>query len=427
MIISDIVTNKNIDPVEEKGIAVEKLTKTISSKPYKPFQNDINKEKNHTKRAMVLWVVFMTMCIGIAVYVWHIFAYAKVTIETQHVPYAFTNTPFTGFRKNDSTQDTGVPFEIMVIEDTYKQTVYYGNKNIDKKKARGSILVQNSATSQKLTLKKGSVAISNTGMHYIVLNTATIPGYTKKGTVITPGSTEVVIEAEKVGFEYNITGGNFTFPNYKSKSNLLTAKTIGLGIVGGANGNVYTMTDDEVNTITKDIQDSAKNKIFIKANAEIPPGYRIYKNAVVYKSSPIDNLKESPTAVRDVSQDTTLTAYLFRDRDIENFIFTHSEHTLQEPSYIVSDIDKSDIVLVNTPTDPKNTTTLDLQFTGTGIITWTVDEIALQKALVGVKKNSVNTIFSGFKTIDTVTVKTNPWFEQTLPTNPARIHMDILN
>ncbi len=426
MIISDIVTTKK-NSAEEKKVIIEALGKSTTSKPYRPLEKDIFDERRHNKKTIWLWLFFMVTIIAGGVYLWHMYAKATVTIRTKQVPYAFTNTPFTATRSSGNNETDGTPFEVMVIEDVYKQTITYGTKNLTTKKSRGSILVQNNANPKKITLKKGSVSVGSNGMRYVVLNGATIPGYTKKGTIIIPGSTEVVIEAEKNGVEYDTTSSTFTFPNYTSKSNLLTAKTLGLGIVGGANGNMYTMTDDEVNTITKDIQESAKNKIFIKANAEIPPGYRIYKNAVVYKADPIINIKESPTAVRDISQNTTLTAYLFRDRDIEKYIFTHSEHSLQEPSYSVSGIEQSDIVLTTTPTDPKNTTTLSLQFTGNGIITWSVDLKELQKALSGVRKDSVDTIFSGFKTIDSATVTTNPWFERNLPLDLKRIRMDIQN
>lgn len=426
MIISDIVTNKK-DSVEEKVTVVQTLSKnTGSSKQYRPLETDIFEEKKNAKRTVWLWALFMVAVIAGGVYLWHKYAYATVILRTQEAPYAFTSTPFTAVRSGNSDSDT-MPFEVMVIDDIYKQTVTYGTKNIATKKSRGSILVQNSASSKKIILKKGSVAVSNNNMRYVVLNSANIPGYTKKGTVITPGSAEVMVEAEKNGAEYNVTGANFTFPNYTSKSTLLTAKTIGLGIVRGANGNMYTMTDDEVTAITKNIQESAKNKIFIKANAEIPPGYRIYKNAVVYNAEPISNLRESSTAVREISQSTTLTAYLFRDRDIEKYIFTHSEHALQEPLYTVSGIDQTDIKLNSQPTDPKNTTTLSLQFTGNGIITWSIDKNALLTALAGVNKKSTETIFAGFKTIDTATITTNPWFERTVPIDTKRIHVDIQN
>lgn len=426
MIISDIVTNKNETSVEKK-VTIESFSKSSNTvKQYRPLESDIFEEKVSSKKTIWLWLILMVLLIGTAVYIWHINATATITISTQQAPYAFTNTAFTAVR-NGGNDSSVTPFEIMVVEDVYKQTVTYGTKNVSTKKSRGTILVQNSASAKKITLKKGSVAVSNTGFRYTVLNSATIPGYTKKGTVITPGSTEVVVEAEKNGAEYDVTGANFTFPSYSSKSTLLTAKTIGLGIVGGANGNMYTMTNEEVSNINEVIQNSAKNKIFIKANAEIPPGYRIYKNAVVYKADPIVGLKESITAVRDVSQNTTLTAYLFRDRDIERFIFNSSEHSIQEPSYTVSNIDKTDIVLTTPPTDPRNATSLSLQFTGNGIITWSVNTKELQKALSGVRKSSVDTIFAGFKTIDTATARTNPWFERTLPVDTKRIRMDIQN
>ncbi len=426
MIISDIVTTKK-NSAEEKKVIIETLSKSTTSKPYRPLEKDIFDERRNSKKTIWLWLFIMVILIGGGVYIWHIYASATVTIRTIQAPYAFTKTPFTAIRSSGNNESEGTPFEIMVIEDVYKQTITYGTKNLATKKSRGTILVQNSASAKKITLKKGSVAVGSNNMHYTVLNGATIPGYTKKGTVITPGTTEVVIEAEKNGAEYDIAGSTYTFPSYSSKSTLLTAKTLGMGIVGGANGNMYTMTDDEANAITKDIQESAKNKIFIKANAEIPPGYRIYKNAVVYKADPISSIKESPTAVRDISQNTTLTAYLFRDRDIEKYIFTHSEHSLQEPSYSVSGIDQSDIALTTIPTDPKNATNLSLLFTGNGIITWSVDLKELQKSLLGVHKDSVDTIFTGFKTIDSATVTTNPWFERNIPLDLERIRMDIRN
>ncbi len=421
MIISDIVKNTN-ENKKDVSFASSYSDKN-SNRIYEPLEQEIYEGKKQTQYTFWLWTIFMVLVIAGGVYTWHKYSYATVSIQTQKVPYAFTNTPFTATRNN--TDATTTPFEVMVVEDTYKQTVTYGTKNVATKKSKGSILVQNSASVKKITLKKGSVAVSNTGLHYIVLNGATIPGYAKKGTVITPGSTEVVVEAEKNGAEYDVTGATFTFPNYAGKTNLLTAKTIGLGIVGGANGNMYTMNEEELSRITNNIQESAKNKIFIKANAEIPPGYRIYKNAVVYKTDTLSGLRESSTAVRDITQNSTLTAYLFRDRDIEKFIFNHSEHTLQDPAYSASNIDQSDITLIATPVDPKNTTTLALQFTGNGIINWTVDENELRKSLSGVRKNTVETIFAGFKTIDSAYVKTNPWFERYLPLDTKRIRVDI--
>ncbi|MGI9118140.1 MAG: hypothetical protein ACR2IQ_01155 [Minisyncoccia bacterium] len=419
MIITDIVKNTT-----KKEVSISSFVDKGPLKSYEPLDQEIFEEKKHLKRNLWFWLFIMVISISAGVYIWHKFSSATVRVQTEEVPYAFTKTPFTATRNGT---EGSVPFEVMVVEDVYKQTINYGTKNVSTKKSKGSIVVQNSASPKKISLKKGSIAISNTGMRYVVVNGANIPGYTKKGTTINPGSAEVVVEAEKNGIEYNTNNATFSFPGYSNKTNTLTGKTLGLGIVGGANGNMYTMSDEEFNTITENIQNSAKNKIFIKANAEIPPGYRIYKNAVVYNTDPITGIRESATAVREITQNTTLTAYLFKDRDIEKYIFENSDHALKEPLYTVSNIDQSDITLINQPADPKNTTTLSLQFTGNGIIKWGLDEKALVQSLLGVQKKSVDTIFAGFKTIDTSTVTTNPWFERNLPTSIEKIRVDIQN
>ena len=173
MIISDIVTNKK-DSSEEKVKMVETLTKpTGTNKQYRPLEDDIFEEKRSAKRTVWLWMFVMIVIIVGGVYLWHKYAYATVTVRTQQVPYAFTNTPFTAVRSSNDSD--GTPFEVMVVEDVYKQTVTYGTKNVATKKSRGTILVQNSASSKKIALKKGSVAVSNNNMRYIVLNGASIP------------------------------------------------------------------------------------------------------------------------------------------------------------------------------------------------------------------------------------------------------------
>ncbi|NTU67014.1 MAG: hypothetical protein HGB08_03780 [Candidatus Moranbacteria bacterium] len=138
-----------------------------------------------------------------------------------------------------------------------------GNSSVSSNKSHGKVVIYNEFSNSSQPLVATTRLESTDGKIFRLVAGVTVPGFTKSGDTITPGSVEASVVADNSGDTYNIDPATFTIPGFKNSGGDKYAKFYAKSteaMSGGGSGN------SEANSVTESDISSAKGKILVKLN-----------------------------------------------------------------------------------------------------------------------------------------------------------------
>jgi hypothetical protein len=196
----------------------------------------------------------------------------------------------------------------LIADQVVKQGVFRGavSKSVVQEKAKGSIVIYNKASATPQQLIANTRFEASNGKIYRIPEATTIPGYTKDGSKIIPGSREVIVVADKPGPDYNIGLVDFTIPGFKGSPKYITvfarSKT---EMTGGFSGERATVNPDDLEKAMLKLKTEAEEKSYSILQAKLDPGSVMVKQTVGFVTT--DAKVETPADGGEGSFALTLT------------------------------------------------------------------------------------------------------------------------
>lgn len=317
-------------------------------------------------------------------------------------------------KKNPQAGD--LAFTVLTLEDTDKKSVPSTGEKVIERRASGKVVIFNK-TSKSQRLVRNTRLETGDNLIFRIDNSVVVPA--QKGT--TPGSVEVVANADTAGEGYNIGLADFTIPGFKGDPRYSTiygrSKT---EMQGGMKGTIKTASAHDLEAGQADLKTSLKSKLVNKAKEQVPAGFLLYDGAVYTTYTLLSKPEDT-----EISMKASLHAILFKKDELAMFI---AKNTL--PDYKGAPLTSLNLQnLTFSPdsleTAPWNSGNLPFTLSGTTTLTWLYDSEKLKKDLSGVPQNKVNEIFKNYEGIKKAEVSIRPAWKSTLPEDSEKI--DIIN
>jgi len=402
--------------------------KKVSSPEYYHSEKMLQTPHMKTKKSRpfnkpILLIFILALVIAVFYLFSTVFYKANITIIPKNKIFDLKNESFASSKKS------GIPFEVMIVEDTLNKEVVLTSSKEVTNKAKGEIILYNeyAKTPQKITV--GSFVTDEYGKSYKIDGTVNIPGYTvDKAAKIIPGQVAVGVTSFIAGEAYNGSPKSFYITSFKNtdKYKKIYGK-LKAPLSGGIAGLVYTVDDKEKELILGDVSTS-KERLIKKLNALVPPGYILYPNAVNFSYDLGEStFSKIPNAKLDVKG--TLKAVLLKKDLLSSYIV---DRILPD----ISKIEKLEIV------DPdlnsltfnfkdkeqiiaKEMESFDFELTGSLSLDWNPNTEGLKVSLLGKDKSEVPSIFKIDPGISSASVSIIPFWASKLPDTQEKINIII--
>ncbi|GEM_PF-1292806 len=392
-------------------------SKRISQTPQMP-----NSRRPMNKIILSLFII--SLLVGILYLLSTIFYKADIVITPKVKSFELKNSSFIANRTN------GIPFEVMVIEDTdIKEIILTSTKEVSTK-AKAEITLYNEYTTKPIKIVAGSYIADEKGKTYKTDTTVSIPGYTTLDKQITPGQVSLGATAFLPGDIYNGEPKLLSITSFKSTDKY--KKVYGKAksaFTGGSSGLIYILDDSLKNFYTSNTK-LFKDKLIRKLVAQVPDGYILYPSAMNFTYDIGDNII-SKSSNMELEIKGVLSAVLIKKDALINSIITELLPKIsdQEKREII-DLDLSSLSFDFTNKNQiisKDINDFAFVLNGTQQINWTPDIVSLKSLLLGKTKSETVDIFKNDPGITSASIKIFPFWIKIIPNQLNHIYIQIKN
>jgi len=346
---------------------------------------------------------------------------AKVTVVAKNKTFDLKNQKFTASKLKSS----GIPFELMIVEDKdYKDVLLTNSKEVSEK-AKGEITLFNEYSNKVQKITAETFISDEKGKTYKFDSTVSIPGYTEdKAKKITPGQVTASVTAFLPGEAYNGNPESFSVNSFKGTDKFKKiygkAKT---SISGGMTGLVFLLGEEEKADLLLKTSTS-KEKLLRKLSAQVPQGYLLYPDAVGFTYELGENtVSKTPDA--KIEMKGTLSAVLIKESELSNAIINKLLPNISEKERgEILDPKLSDLAfdfVDKNQSINKEVENFDFELTGNIYTKWSPNTLELRDQLVSKEKNNVVSIFKQDPGILSAGVSVIPFWSKKLPDNVKNI------
>lgn len=342
------------------------------------------------------------------------FAHAKVIVTERRIPFVLENAEFELAHEGDAS--TGrLTFQTMGVSSEATRQVYGSKFEQSTSVARGKVVFFNEYSTKSQTVKAKTTITASNGKKYQTTQAVTVPGYTLKGKIKTPGtSVATPIVATAVGPTYNTTGSTFSVAGW-SKS--LYAQSSG-AVTGGEDGVSHSVTDAERGDVIATLQAQLTERLKRETRTQIPD------NLIAYPDLQVPSIDANSTELRGESvkfpatMKGTMTTYLISRDAFETAIANHvlNDHTYPHVSIpSIGDLTVTPITAL--PADPKNTPdSMRVRVSGEGVIITKAPLDSIRQSLIGSRKKLFGSFINTVPEVDSAEYHFYPFWGPFFPT-----------
>jgi len=390
------------------------ISPRISQTPQMPRRG-----KSFSKK--ILFVFILVIIFGACYLLSTVYLSAKVTVVAKNKTFDLKNQKFTASKLKSS----GIPFELMIVEDKdYKDVLLTNSKEVSEK-AKGEITLFNEYSNKVQKITAETFISDEKGKTYKFDSTVSIPGYTEdKAKKITPGQVTASVTAFLPGEAYNGNPESFSVNSFKGTDKFKKiygkAKT---SISGGMTGLVFLLGEEEKADLLLKTSTS-KEKLLRKLSAQVPQGYLLYPDAVGFTYELGENtVSKTPDA--KIEMKGTLSAVLIKESELSNAIINKLLPNISEKERgEILDPKLSDLAfdfVDKNQSINKEVENFDFELTGNIYTKWSPNTLELRDQLVSKEKNNVVSIFKQDPGILSAGVSVIPFWSKKLPDNVKNI------
>jgi hypothetical protein len=374
------------------------------------------RRSSHLALWLIAGVSFVVLSLAAAL----LFSGAKVTVVPKQQP-VFIEAQFESFR-NDTTIPSGeLSHEIMTIDAEATQTVPATTEEEAADRASGTIIVYNNFSSASQRLITNTRFETPDGLIYRIGEPVVVPGQrTVEGKTV-PGSIEATVYADEPGESYNINLTDFTIPGFKGSPRYdgFYARSM-TPMTGGFIGTRLAVDETTLAQARKTIEGSLREELLAKAFSQKPEGFYLFENGITiaYTQLPNEDAANSVT----IKEKGALSGILFSKEDFDARVAKNTVAGIAEEDWVtLVNTEGLSFSLLGDETAPAQAERISFLISGNAHVVWQFDAEKLVSDLAGRSKEALQTVLSGYPSIEEAQVVLRPFWKQTFPEDPEKI------
>ena len=396
-----------------------------------PFIPERKKNKKSTPRQWkwgILTLGVVVIVAGIGFVATQYFSRAIFTIVPKIVPISVNGTYVT-----QSTADTGgITYSLMAIHASASSTVPATTGSSISTKAQGTVTLYNAFSAQAQRIVAGTRIVDDSGRIYRLMSSVSVPGYSSKLGVTTPGSISTTIIADQAGDTYNITSADsvsdFKIISYKGTPRYTTIYArIASPISGGFIGSKKIITPNVTASTTAVLQTQLTSQLALQAMSLVPSGYIMYPNSYVTSfSKPTITDAGQNSAIMSV--EGTMYVILFNKTDLASHLSSPTTTaSFGKFAYTTPGLESLNVSIINAKDfSPTTKGPVIIRVVGNMKLVATVPVDELKNKFTGVPLSDTQAILKPYDAIlgdGSSGEVTPPWAK--VPSDPSRISIVV--
>jgi hypothetical protein len=422
--LKEVLPKKGLEMAGKKTTAAHrhKIDTIEEEAPRKTASHYETNVKNPPKISYFMWMCILIVLIVGGYYLSATFASVTIKITPKQLPVAIAGT----FEANRSPAE-GIEFAVIKLEESMsKQIPATGQKKVETK-AIGTVIISNNYSTAAQKLVAGTRIETESGLIFKLDSSVTVPGQTKKGTQITPGTISVKVTASEPGENYNAGTASFKIVGFKGSPRYdkfsVQTKT---PISGGKEGMINIVNEDDRVKAVNSMQTELKDKVAKKARLQIPKDYIIFDDGEMNTiTNSVGDGTSSSTATITVKD--TMIAVLINTKKLSQYFAEQQvkdEPTdgirisnVQSLSFKLSDKDKFDF---------EKTKKINFTLNGSANLVWPVDANDLKLKLVSTSIKDKDKVFGSYPAIHRAEAIVRPPWVLSFPNNQDKINIKLV-
>lgn len=414
----DQVTDIPTPPPEIRPARMQQTTKEVPPLISEP-PHSIHSTSFGFKKVLIGICILVVLFFGISA----LFVSAEVSITPKTESVNLNKSVVA--KKTPDTNELG--YEIITLsKEIGKKVEAQGEEKVEKK-ASGKIVIynKNSASTQKLIANTRFESPS--GLIYRISDAVTVPGYTKKGTDIMPGSITVTVYADKAGEGYNTDLTDFTIPGFKDDPRFKTIYARSeTPMQGGFSGTVKKVTPETLSLVQTELENQLKEELTKEIASQIPDQYVMYPGTTSFSFESLPQSESTDTSVK-VNEKGTITALVLHKETLQKELSSETLTAVNPGEVYVSNLSSLDVSFPAVATLSRNQTQdVTLSVKGNASFVWNVDKVEIQKDLANKPKKSLSSVLSTHPEVEKAKVILRPFWKRSFPKNSEKIEVRIV-
>lgn len=349
---------------------------------------------------------------------------AKVIIREREIPFTLEGAEFELVHEGDDSLGR-LSFQTMVVPTEVSRQVYGSEVGQSTSYAKGKVVFFNEYSTASRTIKAKTTITSKEGKKYQTTAAVTVPGYTTKNKIKTPGtSSTATVVAVGVGPNYDTPGTSFTVSGYTSKQ--VYAQSAG-AITGGEDAVMHSVSAAEKDGVIANLESQLIERLKRETRAQTPvdlltfPDLQIAdinRDSVVLRGSSI----KFPASING-----SMTTYLISRDMLESAIANHVLHDHTYGQVTIPSLASLEVTPITPlPTNPNDIPdSIRIRISGEGTIITKATVESIKESLIGKPKNSFGSIVEGVPEVGSAEYHFFPFWAPFFPANDDRIKIEI--
>ncbi|HEC32678.1 MAG TPA: hypothetical protein ENI63_00270 [Candidatus Kaiserbacteria bacterium] len=427
--IDDIISPEDSGRRSIRKVSVDRSLRRKKSERVR----DINKGKDtnfspkppRTRRASSGWGLWIIALISFLVLIFgfsFLFSGARLIIT----PKQRTVLVDANFNASKTPKANEFRYEMMTTDKEGSKNVTASGEEFVKEKASGEITIYNNFNSSNQRLIKNTRFETPEGLIYRIDKSIIVPGQKKKGGTLVPGSIEVTVYADENGEKYNIGLTDFTIPGFKRgpRFNGFYARSK-TEMIGGFVGKRKVISKEDETKTRDEIKNELSTQLLKDAYSQKPEGFEMYKDGIFVTFTSLPN-KEDGGSV-SVREKALLYGVLFEQKSFAKFLAKNTIAGFDGEDVEISNPDTLKFNIIDKENvKPWVTNGFSFKLGGKAHIVWSFDTDSLKRDLVGKSKGALQTVLTGYPSIDEAKIVLRPFWRQTFPDKVEDIKINTI-
>lgn len=392
--------------VEEEQVAEEQRDAGSSPASVRHIRPTDNRRRK-------FWLPLLAVAALVLFATLSLFKGATVSYTPRSAQLAFASDTFSA-----SKSGTGLLYSVVKLSGEKGLSVPASGEREVSRKASGTIVVYNDASTEPQTLIATTRFETPEGKVYRIDKAISVPGKRPSG----PGSVEATVYADQSGESYNIGLSDFTLPGLKGTARYTSvyarSKT---PISGGFVGKEKSVSAEDLGAGKARLQNELSQELLTKAQAEVPADFILFPSlsSVTFEDLP-QTAGASGNATINLRGD--LYGVMFKRTDLAKALSLGKVKVASDDPVEITSFDNLQVSFVGgSPADLLNASKIDFKVTGQALLVWKTDEVALKSDLAGRKKSELAQILKNYPTVENATASVRPFWKSAFPEDASTI------
>mgnify|MGYP003394017977 CR=1 FL=1 len=325
----------------------------------------------------------------------------------------FSNETYQAYK----TGDDRLLYSVVKLSGDKGVSVTASGESQVSRKSSGTIIVYNTSTPEQ-RLVENTRFETPTGKIYRIAKPITVPAN---------GNVEAVVYADIPGVEYNTDLTDWTVPGLKGTPRFTTvyarSKT---PMTGGFVGMEKGVKPEDLTKAQADLKTTLGDELLAKAQVEVPADFILFPSlsSVTYEDLPQSAATGNNTTI---NLRGNLYGIMFKKSDLARALAEEKVSLTETETVELDAFEGLQISFAGTvPADLLPLTQIDFKVSGSALLLWKTDEVALKSDLIGRSKKDVPTILNNYPAIASANATLKPFWKTSFPAEAEKISIKKL-